>query len=388
VTTAFRPSRRAGPGSEEPPPLQGFTIAVTAARRSEELGALLERRGARVVQAPAIRIVPLEDDAELLAATRDCIERPPDIVVATTGIGFRGWMEAADGWGMGEALVERLASATLLARGPKARGAIRAAGLTDHWSPDSESSAEVLSYLLEHNVEGRRIAVQLHGEPLPDFTDALEAAGGEMVPVPVYRWVLPEDVAPLGRLIESIAAQQIDCVAFTSAPAVASLLSLASDVGLAGPVEAAFRDRVMPACVGPVTAARLDRIGVATVQPERARLGAMVREIASELPGRCRTLRAGGHQIQVRGHAVVVDGEIRELAPGPMAVLEELVRRPGVVISRSRLLSLLSGGGSDEHAVEMAVTRLRGAVGSRVVQTVVKRGYRLAYETESPDTKY
>jgi uroporphyrinogen-III synthase len=71
-----------------------------------------------------------------------------------------------------------------------------------------------------------------------------------------------------------------------------------------------------------------------------------------------------------------------------MAVLEELVRRPGVVISRSRLLSLLPGGGSDEHAVEMAVTRLRGAVGSRVVQTVVKRGYRLAYEPESADSKY
>ena len=31
-----------------------------------------------------------------------------------------------------------------------------------------------------------------------------------------------------------------------------------------------------------------------------------------------------------------------------------------------------------EHAVEMAVARLRAALGTRVVQTVVKRGYRLA----------
>ena len=44
-------------------PLAGYTVAVTAARRKEELGALLDRRGARVVYAPAIRIVPLSDDA-------------------------------------------------------------------------------------------------------------------------------------------------------------------------------------------------------------------------------------------------------------------------------------------------------------------------------------
>lgn len=369
-------------------PLEGFTVAVTAARRRQELGSLLERRGARVIQAPAIRIVPLDDDAELLEATRTCIERPPDIAVATTGIGFRGWMEAADGWGLGERLLERLGAATLLARGPKARGAVRAAGLSDDWSPESESSAEVLEHLLEQDLDGLRIAVQLHGEPLPDFTDALEAAGAEVVPIPVYRWVLPEDVAPLGRLVETVAARQVDCVVFTSAPAVASLLRLAAEAGLADDVDAAFRGDVVPACVGPVTAARLERMGIASVQPQRARLGALVREIVDELPKRCRTLRAGGHVIQLRGHAVVIDGEVRELPSAPMSVMTELARRPGVVVSRADLLAVLPGGGSDEHAVEMAVTRLRGAVGARVVQTVVKRGYRLAYEPESAESKY
>ena len=75
-------------------PLAGFTVAVTAARRKEELGALLDRRGARVIYAPAIRIVPLSDDAELVAATREVLAAPVDLVVATTGVGFRGWLEA------------------------------------------------------------------------------------------------------------------------------------------------------------------------------------------------------------------------------------------------------------------------------------------------------
>src|ERR671916_245990 len=110
-------------------PLAGFTVGMTAARRRDELAALLERRGARVVQAPALRIVPLADDAELRAATRACLERPPDVVMANTGIGMRGWLEAAEGWGLAEPLRSVLGQAYIVARGPKARGAIRAAGL-------------------------------------------------------------------------------------------------------------------------------------------------------------------------------------------------------------------------------------------------------------------
>jgi uroporphyrinogen-III synthase len=47
------------------------------------------------------------------------------------------------------------------------------------------------------------------------------------------------------------------------------------------------------------------------------------------------------------------------------------------VLARSELVGALPGGG-DEHAVEMAVTRLRAALRAPLVETVVKRGYRLA----------
>ncbi len=86
--------------SEVADPLTGFTVGgVTAARRAEELITLLERRGAAVVHAPTIRIVPLVDDVELHRVTEQLIAEPPDLVVVTTGIGFRGWVEAAHGWG-------------------------------------------------------------------------------------------------------------------------------------------------------------------------------------------------------------------------------------------------------------------------------------------------
>lgn len=366
------------------PPLAGFTVGVTAARRAEELGTMLERRGAVVQQGAALRIVPVADDTELADATRGLIERPPDVTVATTGIGFRGWVEAADGWGIAEDLLDALGSGKLLARGPKARGAIRASGLVDAWSPPSESSAEVLDHLLDMGVDGLRIAVQLHGEPLPDVVDALTMAGAEVVEVPVYRWLPPADLGPLDRLIDTVLCGGIDVLAFTSAPAAASLLARADQRGVRGPLLDALRGPVLALCVGPVTAAPLESVDVPTVQPHRSRLGAMVRQLEAELPARARRLPVAGHVLELRGHAVLVDGELRTVPPAGMALLRALARRPGRVVARAELLRALPGGSGDEHAVETAMARLRSALGRpKLVQTVVKRGYRLALDPGS-----
>ncbi|WP_406738402.1 uroporphyrinogen-III synthase [Streptomyces sp. NBC_00853] len=362
-------------------PLAGFTVGVTAARRADELIALLRRRGAAVLHAPALRIVPLADDSELLAATKELIGCAPDVVVATTAIGFRGWIEAADGWGVGEGLLERLRAAELLARGPKVKGAIRAAGLVETWSPDSESLAEVLERLLADGVDGRRIALQLHGEPLPGFVEALRAGGAEVVVVPVYRWMAPEDLAPLDRLLDAMISGAVDAVSFTSAPAAASLLSRAEERGLREAVLDALRGRLLSACVGPVTALPLQAHGVDTVQPERFRLGPLVQLLCQELPGRARVLPVAGHRVEIRGHAALVDAQLRPVPPAGMALLRALARRPGWVVSRAELLRALPGAGRDEHAVETAMARLRVALGApNLIQTVVKRGYRLSLD--------
>ncbi|QPP08601.1 uroporphyrinogen-III synthase [Streptomyces bathyalis] len=373
----------------KPKPLAGFTVGVTAARRAEELGALLERRGAEVLHAPALRIVPLADDSELLDATKALVERAPDTVIATTAIGFRGWIEAAEGWGVGADLLKCLDEVEVLARGPKVRGAIRAAGLKEAWSPESESMAEVLDHLLAQGVDGRRIALQLHGEPLPGFVESLREAGAEVVGVPVYRWMPPEDIAPVDRLIDAVLARGVDALAFTSAPAAASLLERAERRGVREALLEAMRTDVLAACVGPVTAAPLESHDVPTVQPERFRLGPLVQLLCTELPGRLRALPVAGHRVEIRGRAVVVDGELRTVQPAGMALLRSLARRPGWVVSRAELLRALPGSGTDEHAVETAMARLRVGLGApKLIQTVVKRGYRLALDAASDSGKY
>ncbi|WP_020520437.1 uroporphyrinogen-III synthase [Catelliglobosispora koreensis] len=355
--------------------LSGYTVGVTADRRRDELAALLERRGARVVIAPALRIVPLHDDSQLREATRQCLDNPPDVVVANTGIGMRGWLEAAEGWGLADPLRMVLGDAYIVARGPKARGAVRAAGLQDQWSPDAESCDECLAHLLRRGVSGQVIAVQLHGEQQPEFSAALRASGAEVIEVPVYRWAPPLDSAPLHRLVDLVSSRLVDAITFTSAPAVAALLA-AAGTGADGMLDA-MRSDVLAACVGPVTAAPLIRQGIPVVAPARARLGALVRAIVDELPQRAVSLNVAGHELVMRGHAAIVDGELRPLAPAPMAVLRALAAVPGKVRSRASLLPALPRG-ADEHAVEMAVARLRAGLGDPgFVQTVVKRGYRL-----------
>nr|WP_221374884.1 uroporphyrinogen-III synthase [Actinoplanes polyasparticus] len=356
--------------------LTGFTVAVTAERRRDEMAALLARRGARVVTASAISIVPLADDDALHAATAACIGLEPDLVVATTGFGFRGWLEAAEGWGMAERLREVLGRARIIARGPKPCGAIRAAGLTEDWAAKTESTDEILERLLADGVAGRRIVVQEHGEPQTEFVAALRGAGAAVVEVPVYRWVLPSDLGPVRRLVDQIAAGQIDAVTFTSAPAVKAFLRVAGESQPA--VLEEFRTgATVAACVGPVTAGPLTDRGIPIVMPERYRLGALIKTLTDELPRRSVKLNVAGSTLEMRGHAVLIDGVPHTLAPAAMAILSSLAARPGVVVSKEQLIAALPRG-NDGHAVDVAVARLRTALGSgRHIETVIKRGYRL-----------
>ncbi|MFH8787532.1 uroporphyrinogen-III synthase [Streptomyces roseoverticillatus] len=366
-------------------PLTGFVVGVTADRRRDELTALLRRRGARVIEAPTMRILPLDDDVALRRATERCLAAPLDYVVATTGVGWRGWMSAAEGWGHGAGLAGACRGAAVLSRGPKATGAVRASGLEEAYSPGSEATGELLTWLLARDLTGRRIAVQEHGVPLDGFSDALRERGAEVIDVPVYRWTPPEDTDAVRRLVEQTVRREVHALTFTSAPAIVFFLESAQAAGLYEEVLAALRGDVLPVCVGPLCARPLEDVGVTTTWPERGRLGALVRTLTDTLPDRDRrVLRAGDRPLVLQGSALLAGEEAIWLPPVPAAVLRALAARPGWVLSRNDLLQRVWAGAAraDEHAVEAAVGRLRGALGAYagLIRTVPKRGYRLVVD--------
>ncbi|MFF9183743.1 uroporphyrinogen-III synthase [Streptomyces misionensis] len=363
-------------------PLTGFTVGVTATRRREELTALLERRGARVVEAPMMRLVPLGDDTALREATERCLAGPLDYVVATTGVGWRCWMSAADDWGTGARLAAACRAAVVLTRGPKATGAVRASGLDEAFSPRSEANDELLSWLLARPLAGRRIAVQEHGVPLDGFAAALRERGAEVIAVPVYRWGPPDDPEAVRRLVELTVRRELHALSFTSAQAIEALLAGADGFDRRAEVLAALRDDVLAVCVGPVCARPLLELGIEPVCPERGRLGALVRTLAEALPARMRReLVYEGRRVVLQGSAVLTDDMQVTLPPVLAAVLRALSDRPGHVLSRAELLRRAwLADRADEHAVEAAIARLRAALGphSALIRTVPKRGYRLA----------
>ncbi|MER7606515.1 uroporphyrinogen-III synthase [Nocardioides sp. NPDC127503] len=366
--------------------LSGFRVGVTAARKAEEQINLLERRGAHVVWAPALSVDPNRVDAGALrAVTEQIIGQKIDMFLATTGIGTRTWFDAAEEWGLLDRLLETLGGAEILARGPKSVGAIRRRGLRELWAPESEEFDDVLEHLRGRDLSGKRIVVQEHGQSLSMVAHALTRQGAEVINVVVYRVESAADPEPMFRLVETLTDGELDAVTFTSAPAVAAFMQAAGSVGLRDEVVAAFQADVVAACVGPVTAAAFEMWGVPTMFPERSRTAAMVKMLQTELPLRREGLLielSGGHQLLLHGDAVILDGAEVKLSPAPAAVLGALVANPGIVVSRQALLAMLpSGTAGSEHAVEMAVARLRSALGTKTIQTVVKRGYRLAVDS-------
>jgi uroporphyrinogen-III synthase len=359
--------------------LAGFRIGVTSDRRSEDLISALERRGAQVLHAPVLRIAPVAEDRALLQDTAAILHARPDFTVITTAYGMRRWTEAADVHGLGEELMEALEASRIYVRGPKARGAVRAAGLNDAGISHDERTSSLVDLLLEEGVDGATIAIQLHGYTDTTQLARLRDAGAQVLTVTPYRWVKPagsED--KVGRLIEAVVARQLDVVTFTSAPAVDALFSTAHEMGQHDALVEAFRDDVVAAAVGPVTARPLEDAGVRPLMPERYRMGALIRLVVEHLSeNRIQRIGTALGEVQIRGRSVVLGGRRTDLSPTPMAIFRALATAGGAVLPRESLQQCLPDA-PGEHALDMAVSRLRQALpDASLVATVIKRGYRL-----------
>jgi uroporphyrinogen-III synthase len=199
------------------------------------------------------------------------------------------------------------------------------------------------------------------------------------------------DRAAASRFVEAVLRRDVHAVTFTTAPGVTGLLEAAAVSGSLDQLLAALRDDVVPVCLGPACARPLEAVGVAALSPEKPRFSALVDVLCEQLPPRIRReVRVdAARTLVMQGFSAAIGDYSVTLPPLPAAVLAELARRPGWVVSRAELLrrvwdgrDVRGGAGRDEHAVEATVARLRTALGpaSGLVKTVTKRGYRLAVE--------
>ena len=364
-------------------PLAGFTIGVTADRRAGEQADLLSRRGAEVLCAPGVAFSTLLSDDALLDATARVLDDPPEVVIADTAIGIRAWLASAEATGSGAALEGRLRATTVLARGPKAAGALRQIGV-EPTTARRERLADVVSVVLRSTDPGDHVVIQVNGGGALTEVARLVGARRRVTTVMTYRWREPEDPDAVARLLKMALDGGVHALTFTSPIAVTNVARIADDRGLG----AALRNPahgVVAACVGAVTAAVARRAGFAdVVHPEAGRLGLLVRCLEEALAAKTRRIEIEAWTGRLQGRLLAGSHGDVMLNARERAVMDVLLRRPGAVVNTQELVTAAWGTAADPAALHTAVGRLRIRLRplGLTVRHVHRRGYRLVPDVE------
>jgi len=280
------------------PDFQGLHVLILESRRSRELAALVSTYGGRPLVAPALREIPLESNADAMAFADGLIAGAFDLVVLLTGVGTRALLAVVDHAGRRAEFVAALARTKVAVRGPKPLAVLRELQVQP-WvtAPEPNTWRELLAALDaqtdDTQLRGFRVAVQEYGTANPDLLQGLEARGASVTRVPVYRWALPEDLAPLRGAVQAVARGELDVAIFTTATQVVHLLQVASTMNL----EDAVRDglsKLVIASIGPTTSQELREQGVTIdLEASHPKMGFLAREAAERSPDLRERKRSG-----------------------------------------------------------------------------------------------
>jgi uroporphyrinogen-III synthase len=287
-----RPGRGAPAAS-----FQGRRVLTLESRRSPELALLVMNYGGTPVIAPSLREVPLEGNGEARALAHDVVRQRFDLLVLMTGVGVRMWIDLAAADVGRDAFVRALGRSRIVARGPKPVAALREVGVTP-WAtvPGPNTWRELLATLDERSTEmplaGARVAVQEYGLPNPDLAGGLAGRGATVIPVPIYRWAMPDDAGPLRRAVHAIVRDEIDLVVLTAGVQLVHLLRAAAEIGLEPAVRRGL-ERMVIASIGPMTSEEVQRHGLQVdCESSHPKMGFLVKELAERSDALVRACRA------------------------------------------------------------------------------------------------
>ena len=276
------------------PNFNGLSVLVLESRRSKEMAALVTTYGGRPVAAPAMREIPLDSNPDALACGDALLAGRFDIVILLTGVGTRALLNVIETKHPRDAVVAALAKTKVVPRGPKPLAVLRELGITP-WVivPEPNTWRELLATVdtTGESLEGKRVAVQEYGKANPELLEGLETRGAQVTRVPVYRWALPEDIAPLQAATAAIVRGELDVVLFTTSAQNAHLDQIADAQGTRDAVRRGLR-RMVVASIGPTTSEELRHEGIEIdLEASHPKMGFLVREAAEKAADILRTKR-------------------------------------------------------------------------------------------------
>lgn len=231
---------------------RGMKIAITRPKGKE--GAtkeLASSYGFEALIVNAVELVPRSED-EVKAAVGDIASY--DWVVITSAFGARL---------MHRYFGEALRRAKIAVVGEKTRQALEKLGISVALTPGEFRSEGLVAALREAGAEGKRILVARASAGRELLVRELEKIA-EVVEVPLYDSVIPEDKSSIFALREGLEKGEIKAAVFTSAKTVENIFSVVGDN------LAALLNRIAVVAIAPETKKALKSYGVEHVaMPER-----------------------------------------------------------------------------------------------------------------------
>ena len=264
------------------PSLSGKRVALLEARMSAELAVMVERFGGLAYSVPAVRETPVELPEETAAFVDALCAGRFAVVIFMTGVGATALLKEAEKRGRLDAALAALRSATTVCRGPKPVAVLRRQDVqVDITAAEPHTTIEVLQALEHVELSGKTIALVHYGERNETIADGLRQRGALLKEICLYEWRLPDDVAPLTRLVGEIVDGKVDAIAITSQIQIRHLFQVAEGLGQSSALADALNRKVVVAAVGPVCATALRSFGVIPhVQPSHPKMGPMLRALA------------------------------------------------------------------------------------------------------------
>jgi uroporphyrinogen-III synthase len=263
----------------------GLRVLSFESRRAKEIAQLISNNGGVPMVAPSTREVPSEPSDDELKLIHGLLKHEFDAIIFMTGVGARVLVQAAERVCSRDNFFAALSRARIVVRGPKPAAAMREFNVPVTLAvPEPNTWREIVKALDQNPdevpLQGRRVAVQEHGEPSPELYAALRERGAEVFPVRVYRWELPEDIGPLKDAIRSLTQNQVDVVMFTSSVQFVHAARVAAEMGAVVPFLKAL-NRTVVASIGPIASATLRENGVVVdLEPSHPKMGFLVKEAA------------------------------------------------------------------------------------------------------------
>lgn len=263
-----------------------FHVCSFESRRALEMETLLTKFGCWATVAPSMRELPIGQNPDALTFAERLLDGEFDVLIFMTGVGARALLSAVETRFAVEDVLDEFRKRTIIVRGPKPAAVLKEWSVPIHFRVPEPNTWRELVELVDRepiDVSGKKVVVQEYGKPNTQLEDELVKRGALITSVPVYRWALPEETAPLEQAIRSLAEGDFDAVMFTSAQQVEHVFRVAERMGFLESCRAGL-ERTPIMSIGPTCSEAIicHQLAVA-LEPTHPKMGHLVRETAAWL---------------------------------------------------------------------------------------------------------